>query len=122
MKNKNRKKPYIYDQQVVNKNDFTVYINELGASVKKTADYKLDNEIEFDNEIRNRKNIDWKDKRFSFFADPQERKGKPSHIWHIAFCPSLKPTLLKSQRAKSCKRFFLKKNIFNTLSNLINCI
>jgi hypothetical protein len=38
MKNKNRKKPYIYDQQVVNKNDFTVYINELAAIVKKNHD------------------------------------------------------------------------------------
>jgi hypothetical protein len=43
-----------------------------------------------------------KDKRFSFLADPQERKsGKPTHIWHIAFCPTHEPTLRKSQRANS---------------------
>jgi len=52
---------------------------------------------------------DSKDKRFSFFSDPQ-KKEKLSHIWHIAFCPTQKSTPRKSQRAKSSGSLYFVNN------------
>jgi hypothetical protein len=53
-----------------------------------------------------------KEKRFSFFCRRTRKKsGKPTQIWHIAFCPIHKPVLRKSQRAK----FFPIKIIDNQL-------
>ena len=70
---------------------------------KKDSDTENDRE----NGLRMNKEMTMKEKRFSFFCRPARKKsGKPPHIWHIAFCPTHKPTLRKSQRAKSCHPFF----------------
>jgi len=53
--------------------------------------------------FENEKQNDNERKRFSFL---------PTHIWHIAFCPTHKPTLRKNQRAKSALL-----NIFNNQIN-----
>jgi hypothetical protein len=62
-----------------------------------------DNENDRENGLRMKNEMTMKEKRFSFFCRPAEKEsGKPTHIWHIAFCPTHEPTLRKSQRAKSC--------------------
>jgi len=45
---------------------------------------------------------DWKDKRFSFFADPQKKEKESHHTFGTLPFARHKPTLRKSQRAKSC--------------------
>lgn len=42
---------------------------------------------------------------FLFFAHRTLKKRIlfPTHIWHIAYCPTHKPFLRKSQRAKFCR-------------------
>jgi len=58
-----------------------------------------------------------KEKRFSFFCQPTRKKsGKPTHIWHIAFCPTHEPTLRKSQRAKFADTILLEYK-FNKTEN-----
>jgi hypothetical protein len=45
---------------------------------------------------------DWKDKRFSFFADPQKiNKECPRTFAHLAACSHTKPTHEGSQKSKS---------------------
>jgi len=64
---------------IVGKSEF---INALPTRRRKDSD----NENDRQNGLRMKNEMTMKDKRF----------------WHIAFCPTHKPTLRKSQRAKSC--------------------
>jgi hypothetical protein len=49
-----------------------------------------------------RKEMTMKDKRFSFFADPQERKAESHHTFGtLPFARHTSQRLRKSQRAKS---------------------
>lgn len=63
-----------------------------------------DTENDRENGLRMNNKMTMKQKKIYFFCRPARKKsGKPTHIWHIAFCPTHKPTLRKSQRAKSCR-------------------
>jgi hypothetical protein len=63
---------------------------------------KLTKKNKFDNEIRNKKVNDWKDKRFSFFANTQGKKAESRHSFaHLAACLRTKQTHEGSQKSKS---------------------
>jgi len=78
----------------------------LQGSYQQGEEKDSDTENDRENGLRMKNEMTMKEKRFSFFCRPARKKsGKPTHIWHIAFCPPHEPTLRKSQRAKSSLRF-----------------
>ena len=73
------------------------FIQLLPTRRRKDSDTENDNE----NGLRMKSELTMKEKRFSFFADPQ-KKGKESHhtFAHLAACIRTKPTQEGTQKSK----------------------